>query len=80
MLDLLYQELALASLHLSRWHRKFCVFIRFSKKKKKSSVYLFDFIHARNTNCPLRNSDNIPCFNTKHNFFNNSFFPSTIIE
>ena len=25
-------------------------------------------------------SDNIPCFNTKHSFFKNSFFPSTTIK
>ena len=27
-----------------------------------------------------RNIDYIPCFNTRHNFFRNSFFPSTLIE
>ena len=27
-----------------------------------------------------RNVDYIPCFNTRHNFFRNSFFPSTLIE
>ena len=27
-----------------------------------------------------RNVDNIPCFKIRHNFFKNSFFPSTIIE
>ena len=26
-----------------------------------------------------RNVDYIPCFSTKHNFFRNSFFPSTLI-
>ena len=28
----------------------------------------------------FRNSDNIPYFKTKHNFFKNSLFPSVIIE
>ena len=27
-----------------------------------------------------RNVENIPCFKIRHNFFKNSFFPSTIIE
>ena len=40
---------------------------------------MFSLIPARNTNYSLRNSD-IPCFNTKYNFFKNFFFPSTIIE
>ena len=48
--------------------------------KNKSSAYLFNLIPARNTHYPLRNSDKIPCFNTKHNFFKNSFFPSTLME
>ena len=41
---------------------------------------MFNLIPARNTHYSLRTSDNIPCFNTKHSFFKNSFFPSTIIE
>ena len=46
----------------------------------QSPAYLFNLIPARNTHNSLRISDNIPCFNTKHSFFKNSFFPSTIIE
>ena len=41
---------------------------------------MFNSISARNTHYSLRTSDYIPCFNTKHSFFKNSFFPSTIIE
>ena len=41
---------------------------------------MFNLIPARNTHYSLRTSDNIACFNTKHSFFKNYFFPSTIIE
>ena len=41
---------------------------------------MLNLIPARNTHNSFRTSDNIHCFNTKHNHFNNSFFPSTIIE
>ena len=40
---------------------------------------MFNLVPARNTHS-LRTSDNIPRFNTKHSFFKNYFFPSTIIE
>ena len=41
---------------------------------------MFNLIPTRKTHYSLRTSDNIPCFNTKRNFFKNSFFPSTIIK
>ena len=41
---------------------------------------MFNLILARNTHYFLRTSDNIPCFNTKYNFFNFFFFQSTKIE
>ena len=41
---------------------------------------MFNLIPATNTHYSIRKSDDIPCFNIKHNFFKNSFFPSTIIE
>ena len=74
----LYQEVGLESLQLRRWYRKLCLFYKIFKNK--SPAYLFNLIPARNTHYSLRTSDNIPCFNTKHSFFKNSFFPSTIIE
>ena len=37
-------------------------------------------IPTTNTHYTFRNSDKIPYFKTKHNFFKNSFFPSVIIE
>ena len=74
----LYQEVGLESLQLPRWYRKLCLFYKIFKNK--SPAYFFNLIPARNKQYSLRTSDNIPCFNTKHNFFKNSFFPSTIIE
>ena len=67
----LYQELGLESLQFRRWYRKLCLFYKIFKNK--SPAYLFNLIPARNTHYSLRTSDNIPCFNTKHNFFRNSF-------
>ena len=74
----LYQEVGLESLQLRRWYRKLCLFYKIFKNK--SPAYLFNLIPARNTHYSRRTSDNTPCFNTKHSFFKNSFFPSTIIE
>ena len=68
----------LESLQLCRWYRKLVLFYRIFKNK--SPAYFLNLIPARNTDDSLITSDNIPCFNTKHNFFKNSFFPSTIIE
>ena len=74
----IYQELGLQSLHLRRWYRKLCVFYKIFKYK--SPAYLFNLIPARNTHYSLRNSDNIPCFNTKLNFSKHYFSLSTITE
>ena len=62
----LYQKLGLESVKLRRWHRKLCLFYKIFKNI--SPAYLFNLIPARNTHYSLRTSDNIPCFNTKHNF------------
>ena len=74
----LYQELSLESLQLRRWYGKLGMFYKIFKNK--SPKHLFELIpektHARAT----RNVDNIPCFKIRHDFFKNSFFPSTIIE
>ena len=68
----LYQELGLESLQERRWYRKLCYFLKIFKGK--SPEYLFKILLL------LNNVDYIPCFNTRHNFFRNSFFPSTLIE
>ena len=57
------------SLRYRRWCRKFCLFYKILENKNPK--YLFSLIPTRH---------NIPLVNTKHNFFKNSFFPSTIIE
>ena len=48
--------------------------------KNQCPKYLFDIIPQ--SNCPYRtrNALNIPHINVKHQFFKNSYFPSTIIE
>ena len=48
--------------------------------KNKSLDYLFRIIPQRRLQEITRNSDEIPLFKTKHNFYKNSFFPSTTIE
>ena len=68
----LYQELGLESLQERRWHRK--IF------KVQSPDYLFKILPSIKRAYNTRNVDYIPCFNTRHKFFMNSFFPSTLIE
>ena len=74
----LYQELGLESLQLRRWYRKLGMFYKIYKNK--SPQYLFELIPEKTHPYATRNVDNIPCFKIRHNFFKNSFFPSTIIE
>ena len=74
----LYQELGLESLQLRRWYRKLGMFYKISKSK--SPQYLFKLIPEKRPSYVTRNADNIPRFNIKHNFYENSFFPSSFIE
>ena len=74
----LYQELDLDSLQQRRWYRKLCSFYKIFKNER--SRYLFNIIPIRNPAYSTRNHVNIPLFKTNHNFFKNSFFPSTIIK
>ena len=48
--------------------------------QNKSLQYLFKLIPEKPHAYTTRNVDNIPCFKIIHNFFKNSFFPSTTIE
>ena len=66
------------SLQRRRWYRKLCLFYKIFKENKP--VYLFNLIPTNNSNYNTRNTDKIALFNTKHNFFKKSFFPSTVIE
>ena len=54
-------------------YRHFCLFNKFP-------AYLFNLIPPKSTHHFIRNSGNIPCFNTKSNFFKKSFFALNIIE
>ena len=74
----LYQELDFDSLQQRRWYRKLCSFYKIFKNER--SRYLFNIIPIRNPAYSTRNHVNIPLFKTNHNFFKNSFFPSTIIK
>ena len=74
----LYQELGLETLQQRRWYRKLCTFYKFVKEK--SPQYLYNIIPNSINTYRTRNSGKIPQFNVKHNFFKNSFFPSTILE
>ena len=74
-----YQELGLESLKQRRWFRKLCYFFKITKNQ--SPKYFFDKIPTTRTACRTRNNiGNIPRFNIKHNFFKNSFLPSSVIE
>ena len=42
--------------------------------------YLFDFIPNLNRDGETRDSNNIPAIHTGHNYFKNSFYPSTLSE
>ena len=74
----LYQEIGLESLQLRRWYRKLGMFYKIFKSK--SPQYLFKLIPEKTSSYVTRNAEHIPLFNIKHNFYKNSFFPSSIIE
>ena len=73
----LYQELGFESLQQRRWYRKLCCLFKIIKNQSPS--YLFQLVPSPNRYFS-RNSENIPQLRTKHDFFKNSFFPSTITE
>ena len=74
----LYKELGLESLKSRRWYRKMSLLFKILKNESPS--YLFNTIPKRNTQRQTRNSDNIPSFFARHDYFKNSFFPSAISE
>ena len=74
----IYQELGFESLRVRRWCRKLCLFYKVLNNEHPQ--YLFNLLPVRPTLYPTRNALNIPFPNANHNFFKNSFFPSTIIE
>ena len=74
----LYNELGLESLQNRRWYRKLSFLYKVIANQSPS--YLFKMIPKKNMSRPTRGSDNIPLLGTKHNFFQNSYFPSSIKE
>ena len=60
------------------WFRKLCLFYKIVNNK--SSSYLFDYIPSTDRIYNTRNAVNIPRIKSKHDFFKNSYIPSTIIE
>ena len=72
----LYQKLGLQSLQRRLWYRKFCLCYKIFKQNKP--VYLFNLITKKDSNYNTRNTDKITLFHTKHSFFKNSLFPSTL--
>ena len=54
--------------------------ISISKSQYQSLEYLFNIIPTSVRSYNTRNANNIPQFKVKHNFFQNSFFPSVVIE
>ena len=74
----LCQELGFESLQQRRWYRKLCCLFKIINNQSPS--YLFQLVPSPNIRYFSRNSENIPQLRTKHDFFKNSFFPSTIKE
>ena len=77
-LEKLYNELGMETLEKKRWYRKLCCFYKIYKSHFPK--YLFNIIPVTESRYDTRNTNNIPQFKVKHNFFRNSFFPSTVIE
>ena len=74
----LFDELGLETLEKRRWYRKLCCF--FEIFRHKCPKYLFNIIPTSVSTYNTRNTNNIPLFKVKHNFFRNSFFPSVVIK
>ena len=60
------------------WFRKLCLFYKIVNDKSPS--YLFDYIPSTDRIYNTRNAANVPRIKSKHDFFKNSYIPSTIIE
>ena len=74
----LYQRLGLESIKSRRWYQKLCLFFKLIKNKHSS--YLLNIIPKVLSTWTTRNHNNIPLFNVKNKYSQNSFFPSTVIE
>ena len=70
----LYEEFE--SLQKKRWYRKLCPLFKIINNQ--SLRYLFQLVSSPSNRYFARNSENISQLRLKHDFFKNSFFPSTI--
>ena len=66
------------TLEKRRWYRKLCCFFKIFRNQ--SPEYLFNIVLTSVRPYNTRNANNIPQFKVKRNFFQNSFFPSAVIE
>ena len=73
-----YNNLGLETVEKRRWYRKLCCF--YKVYESHSPKYRNNIITVTVSTYNTRNTDNIPQFKVKHNFFRNSFFPSAVIE
>ena len=71
-------SLRFESLVSRRWYRKLCSFCNVFKTQ--STRYLFEVIPTAKRAYIIRNNNQLPHFKVKHNYFKNSFIPSTVIE
>ena len=69
---------SMETLQQRRWYRRRCCFYKIPKSQ--SPKYLYSIIPIHNMSCRTRQCNKIPAINVKHDFFKNTFFPSTIIE
>ena len=76
--DKLYDELGWEILEKRIWYRKLCRFFKIFRYK--CPKYLFNIILTSVSTYNTRNTNNIPLFKVKHNFFRNSFFASVVME
>ena len=74
----LYQELGLETLQQRRWYRKLCCFYKILQSQSPKCLYSIIPIHKMSYR--TRQCNKISTINVKHDFFKNTFFPSTIIE
>ena len=74
----LYDELGLQTLDKRRCYKKLCYF--FNIFRYKCQKCLFNIIPTSVSTYNTRNTNNIPLFKAKHNFFRNSFFLSAVIK
>ena len=73
-----YHELGLETLEKRKWYRKLYCFYKISRHQ--SPKYLFNIIPTSIRPYSTRNANNFSQFKVKHNFFQNSFFSSVVIE